>query len=878
MTSRFALRLFRLAVLCVAAWLLNLAAKQIPPATDIPLEVIRELFPDVVRITSRDDRQRDLLVLAADGRMLGSVLTTSPDTDDLIGYAGPSNLLVALDLDGRVRGVRLLSSGDTVAHMDAIRDHEPFWNSFVGWTPASQPLPQVDAVSGSTLTSLTIAEAVERRLAGKAVSRRFPQPLSLDEVREVFTDANELHADDPRLGWHRVVDRSGTTLGFVVRTSPSSDNVRGYRGPTESLAAIAADGRTVIAVKLRRSYDTREYVDRVREDSDYLALLAGRSVDAWSKLDFAQAGIEGVSGATQTSFAVAEGLRRRFAADVVAREQETAAFRRWPRSAGLLAVIIGAMLIAFTPLRANRRLRLIWQVVLIAGFGLWFGDLLSLALFAGWTRNGVPWQTAPALVLLAVVALVTPWTTRRNIYCQQLCPHGAAQEWLGRFRRWHVRLPEGVASWLQRIPALLLLLSFLLAITAVRFDLAQLEPFDAWVLRGVAVASAIIAVAGLLASIFVPQAYCRFGCPTGALLKFIRRGGSRDHFTRRDGIACSLLAVAAVLLLIRFRDSQQSGDIAQPAEKHQRIASVHDGQTKLSGRAFGTTWSVKLRGSQEQPDDLRDRISAELRRIETTLSHWRPESATAQFNASETTLETDQPDELIALVSQALELSRVTNGAFDITVAPLVQAWGYGPSGPPAAPPSEAALSRLLERVGSEKLVLDSATKTLRKQHPGLQLDLGALLQGHAVDRIAELLESQPADFLIEVGGELRTRGEWTVAIENPSNPAEPLRTLALKNASLATSGTYRSSQALGDERAHHFISSRTGRPIAATVQLCAVLSPKCVDADGWATALLLVGLPEALRLADEHGLTVWLVDQNGQVQTNALTGQPLAP
>ena len=76
--------------------------------------------------------------------------------------------------------------------------------------------------------------------------------------------------------------------------------------------------------------------------------------------------------------------------------------------------------------------------------------------------------------------------------------------------------------------------------------------------------------------------------------------------------------------------------------------------------------------------------------------------------------------------------------------------------------------------------------------------------------------------------------------------------------------------QTLGDERVHHFISPKTGRPIAATVQLCTVLCPKCVDADGWATALLLAGLPEALRLADEHGLTVWLVDQDGQVQSNA--------
>src|SRR5262249_25724379 len=155
-------------------------------------------------------------------------------------------------------------------------------------------------------------------------------------------------------------------------------------------------------------------------------------------------------------------------------------------------------------------------------------------LVAGWARHGVPWQSAPAVVLLVAVALVVPWTTRRQIYCQQICPHGAAQLWLSRFKRLHVHLPARICRWLTRLRFVILILGVGLAIFWMKFDLAWLEPFDGWVLKSAAAVSASIAVAGLVASIFVPQAYCRFGCPTGELLSLIRSGGSHDRISRRD--------------------------------------------------------------------------------------------------------------------------------------------------------------------------------------------------------------------------------------------------------------------------------------------------------------------------------------------------------
>jgi len=850
-------RLVRLAILAAVAALLYAAAIRPRPPDDVSLEAAKTFFPDAARLSAGDPRLGGQSVLDRHGRTLGLVLTTSPHTDDIIGYTGPSNLLIALDTHQRVIGVRLLASGDTQAHVDEVRKSSSFWKQFAGASPAAEP-PKVEGVSGSTLTSLAMAEAIERRLGGSVLSLRFPEPVTLAEVQTLFPAASKFTADDPRGGWHRAVDTHGVTLGYAVRTSPFTDNGRGYRGPTESLVAVGADGRTVTGFVIRRSYDTQEYVARVRDDDDFRRLLAGRTIDEWARIGFAREGIEGVSGATQTSFAVADGLRRRFAADVAAAKSGRSTLAINP---GLLAVIGGGLAITFTRLRANRRVRTIWQGVLIVVFLFWLGDLISLALLVGWARHGVPWQTAPSVVLLVAVALVIPWAARRQIYCQHLCPHGAAQTWLGQFKRLHVRVPATWQRWLSRLPAAILVIGLVLAMYLLTFDLAWLEPFDGWVLKGAAAISATIAVVGLVVSLFVPQAYCRYGCPTGELLRFVKSGGSHDRLQRRDLIAGGLVLLAASAVF-------GPGLLSSPTPAPQPI--VKPSTNAFSGQAFGTNWSVKFRG-QHDVAALKLSVSAELERIESTLSHWRPESYTSQFNASETTLETEQPAELVALVARSLELSRLSGGAYDITVAPLVDAWGYGPSGEKSAAPTDEQIAELLSRVGYEKLAADTANNTLRKRHPQLQIDLGSLLQGYAADRAAKVLdEADVPEYLIDVGGELFARGSWQVAIEDPRDPAKPLRTLVLKDRGMATSGLYRATRQIGPTTAHHLISPHTGRPIAATATLATVIAPTAAEADAWATTLLAVGLPDALKLADEQELSVLLMDPEQHIRVNA--------
>ena len=170
-------------------------------------------------------------------------------------------------------------------------------------------------------------------------------------------------------------------------------------------------------------------------------------------------------------------------------------------------------------------------------------------------------------MLLVAVALIVPWTTRRQVYCQHICPHGAAQFLLARFKRFHIHLPHAAQRWLSRMRFAILLAGVAIAIFWLKFDLAWLEPFDGWVLKAGAIVSASIAVAGLIASLFIPQAYCRFGCPTVELLHLIKSGGRHDAITRRDWIAGGFMLLAAAAIFLPHgltRRNTPSHEVASP--------------------------------------------------------------------------------------------------------------------------------------------------------------------------------------------------------------------------------------------------------------------------------------------------------------------------
>jgi len=506
-------------------------------------------------------------VLNSEGAPLGRVLQTSPQSDHITGFSGPSNVLIAFDKENRIAGLEVLSSGDTREHLEQIRQDGAFLKSFNGmtWKEAAGN-DRVDAVSGATLTCLAIHESVVHRLGGEQPSLRFPQPPTVAQAQKLFPTAAELQQDTAHSSRYLVLDAAGNPLGSLLRSSPAADNILGYGGPTETYIGLTAGKnpagkklteQKVTGIVLGKSYDNQPYVGYVRDEEYFLTLFNGMTLAELSQLDVTSGEVEGVSGATMTSLSVAESMQRaaeKQLADLEAPAPPAAVQTAWIQPGlhdyGVAAVILFSLLMAFTRLRSSRTLRVCFLVVLIGYLGLTTGSLLSQAMLAGWARSGIPWQKAPGLVMLTAAALLTPVFTGRNLYCSHLCPHGAVQQMIKRRLRRQWKVPPRLASWLKLLPAVLLVWCVVVAVLTLPFSLIDIEPFDAWMFRIAGWATITVAVTGLVFSAFTPMAYCRYGCPTGALLKFLSFTSASHQWSRRDWFVLGLTLLACGLALV----------------------------------------------------------------------------------------------------------------------------------------------------------------------------------------------------------------------------------------------------------------------------------------------------------------------------------------
>ncbi len=376
-------------------------------------------------------------------------------------------------------------------------------------------------------------------------------PLTVAEVRVFLKDAHRLRVDPGPRGGLEVLDASGARIGYAVRTMPDSRGITGYSGPSDVLGVFDA-GDKAVGVAIRHSYDTPSHVEDVRMDFLFMERWNGRSWDEIAAItDLAAAGIYGVSGATRTSEAVAKSLSHRLAVAEGREGLERRLSFGW-RDAALVAFLGLGCLFAFWKAKRFQRWRWVYSVATIAGLGLWFGDLLAQSLLAGWTESRVPWEATPGLVLLVAAAFLVPWSTGQPVYCQFICPHGNLQRWAMKVlpARWKRPLPDD-GKWAARwVPPMLLAGVLGVSFLRLDFDLAGIEPFDAYLLKSAGLATIVVALAGLAVSLYFPMAYCKFGCPTGWLLEFVRKRLGKDRFSERDWIGLGLLAVAGGLYWI----------------------------------------------------------------------------------------------------------------------------------------------------------------------------------------------------------------------------------------------------------------------------------------------------------------------------------------
>jgi thiamine biosynthesis lipoprotein len=304
---------------------------------------------------------------------------------------------------------------------------------------------------------------------------------------------------------------------------------------------------------------------------------------------------------------------------------------------------------------------------------------------------------------------------------------------------------------------------------------------------------------------------------------------------------------------------------------------------RFEGSTMGTTYAVILGGqaAASEREAARQAVEALLAEIEASMSTWDPDSELSRFNRHRSAAPVTVSDDLALVVRMALAVHEASGGTFDVTVGPLVNAWGFGPDGRPAAALDERTLGALRQRVGADKLALEGTR--LRKRHPELEVDLSAIAKGHAVDRVAELLEARGHhDYLVEIGGELRGRGQspagrpFRVGIEEPI-PGERVvrRVVVLDGLSLATSGNYRNFFERDGRRYVHTIDPESGRPVAHDLLSVSVLHERCALADAWATALLAAGPDRAWALAQRADLDVLLLvaGEGGEIVERATPG-----
>lgn len=534
------LRAWRLSLLVLAVIVIQ--RRQPSGLQSIAVERVRDFFPAAATLEAGDGFWT---VKDASGIALGQVMQTAPESDDIIGYSGSTNTLIALDRNRRILGLRVLRSGDTTDHLAEVVRHREFFGQFYRKKADELAAMQPQAVSGATLTSSAIAEGVLRRMGKSATkSLRFPQELTLDEVTKLEPKAKALRGEAPR--WE-VLDDKQDVIAIAIRTSPASDGVVGYKGPSDSLMLLDAEGKTLRSMALRKTYDTEAYTAYVTGDPAFLKTFDGMTMEAIAGIDFDKAGVEGVSGATQTSWGVAEGVRVRAQA-FLKEKADTAAWWqrirwRW-QDAGHLIVILSAFVMAFTRLRGIAWCRHAHHALLVIYGGFVSGEMLSQGLMTGWAAGGVPWRNAIGLVALAAVALLGPVFTSKQLYCHHICPHGALQQLLAKRLRWHWSPSKRLDGLLSLLPFVLLLIVFVSVVWALGLDLNQVEPFDAYLFRVAGIASIGIALAGLLWSLVTPLAYCRFGCPTGALFKMLRFTGSSDRLGVRDWLAVAAIVTA----------------------------------------------------------------------------------------------------------------------------------------------------------------------------------------------------------------------------------------------------------------------------------------------------------------------------------------------
>lgn len=323
----------------------------------------------------------------------------------------------------------------------------------------------------------------------------------------------------------------------------------------------------------------------------------------------------------------------------------------------------------------------------------------------------------------------------------------------------------------------------------------------------------------------------------------------------------SLVFISTIFLITHCTDREQ-----KPAN----LIEIH-------GSTMGTTYMVKIVKSNDEKfpsrDELTKRITSDienlLKKVNEQMSTWIEDSEISRFNRYKQSQWFEVSADTALVISEALRVSKESGGAFDITVGPLINLWGFGPDRTVKQIPGEEQIKKVMAEIGCEKISVRLSPPAIKKEEPGIYCDLSAIAKGFGVDQVAEYLDLQGfSHYLVEIGGEVRAKGLnhkdqiWRVAVASPDphggSPYQKI--IRLKDASMATSGDYFNYFEKDGVRYSHTIDPTTGKPITHKLASVTVIHESCMTADAMATAINVLGPEKGYELAIKEGLAVFMI------------------
>jgi FAD:protein FMN transferase len=288
------------------------------------------------------------------------------------------------------------------------------------------------------------------------------------------------------------------------------------------------------------------------------------------------------------------------------------------------------------------------------------------------------------------------------------------------------------------------------------------------------------------------------------------------------------------------------------------------------GLTMGTSYNIKASSLPDSltPKEINNQVKKVLDKVNGQMSTYQKDSELSLFNQNTSTDWIPISPELYKVIAEALKTSRLSNGLFDVTVGPLVNLWGFGPDERANNPPAEAVVKEKLNQIGYHRLTLGRDGLSGKKDIPGLYVDLSGIAKGYGVDQVASLLERLGImDYMVEIGGEIRLKGKnkqghpWQIAVEKPTPEKRMIeRILSITDTGMATSGDYRNYYEVDGVRFSHTIDPRTGRPINHKLASVTVLSETSMEADGLATAFMVMGPDEGYEFAEKNHISAFFI------------------